>query len=64
DSSKRDDRFNLNNSTFCPLCNEDHKKESLWNDIRGEWDAGEYCKEQTYRIKYKDPLNHRTLIVS
>ncbi|CAG8713265.1 13536_t:CDS:1, partial [Funneliformis mosseae] len=64
DSSKRDDQFNLNNSTLCPLCNENHKKESLWNDIRGEWDASEYREEQTYRIKCKDPLNYEILIVS
>ncbi|RGB35505.1 hypothetical protein C1646_759283 [Rhizophagus diaphanus] len=44
-SSERGERFDLNSSTLCPLCNGDHKEESLWNDIRGEWGAGEYCGE-------------------
>ena len=48
DSSERDERFNLNNSTLCPLCNGEHKEKSIWNDIRGECDAGEYYGEQTY----------------
>src|SRR5437763_8999626 len=47
DSSGRDERFDLNSSTLCPLCNGDHKEESLWNDIKGEWGAGEYCSERT-----------------
>ena len=64
DSSERGERFDLNSSTLCPLCNGDHKEESLWNDIRGEWGAGEYCGEQTYRIKCKHPRNHGTPIVS
>ena len=29
DSSERGERFDLNSSTLCPLCNEDHKEESL-----------------------------------
>ncbi|RIA99372.1 hypothetical protein C1645_811618 [Glomus cerebriforme] len=36
DSSERGKRFNLNSSTFYPLCNGDHKEESLWNDIKDE----------------------------
>ena len=64
DSSERGERFDLNSSTLCPLCNGDHKEVSLWNDIRGEWGAGEYCGEQTYRIKCKHPRNRGTPIVS
>ncbi|PKK62818.1 hypothetical protein RhiirC2_789803 [Rhizophagus irregularis] len=45
DSSERGERFNFNSSTFCPLCNEEHKEKSIWNDIRGEWGAGEYYGE-------------------
>ncbi|RIA90097.1 hypothetical protein C1645_823836 [Glomus cerebriforme] len=41
-----------------------YKEESLWKDIRDEWDAGEYHGEQTYHITCKDPLNHGTPIVS
>ena len=64
DSDERADSFSLNSSTLCPLCNGDHKEERIWNDIRGEWGAGEYCGERTYRITCKDPLNHGTPIVS
>ncbi|RIA82851.1 hypothetical protein C1645_743483 [Glomus cerebriforme] len=45
DSSECDERFDLNSSTLCPLCNGDHKEESLWKDIRDEWDDGDYCGE-------------------
>ena len=64
DSDERADRFNLDSSTLCPLCNGDHKEKSIWNDIKGEWGAGEYYREVTYRIKCKDPLNYGTPIVS
>ena len=60
DSSERGERFDLNSSTLCPLCNGDHKEESLWNDIRGTWGAGEYYGEVTYHIKCKDPINRGT----
>ncbi|PKY58598.1 hypothetical protein RhiirA4_480645 [Rhizophagus irregularis] len=30
DSSERGERLNPNSSTLCPLCNGDHKEESLW----------------------------------
>ena len=64
DSSERGERFDLNTSTLCPLCNGNHKEESLWDDIRGTWGDGEYYGERTYYIKCKDPLNHGTSIVS
>lgn len=64
DSSERGERFDLNSSTLCPLCNGDHKEESLWNNIRGEWGDGDYCRERTYRIKCKHPRNRGTPIVS
>jgi len=64
DSSERGERFDLKSSTLCPLCKGDHKEESLWDDIRGEWDSGERCGEQTYCITCKDPLNYGTPIVS
>ena len=64
DSSERGERFNLNSSTLCPLCNGEHKEKSIWNGIRGEWGAGEYCGERTYRITCKDLLNYGNPIVS
>ena len=54
DSSERGERFNLNSSTLCPLCNGDHKEESIWNDIKGKWSAGEYCSEQTYHLECRN----------
>ena len=54
DSDERDERFNLNSSTLCLLCNGDHKEESIWNDIKGEWGAGEYCSERTYYLECKN----------
>ena len=54
DSSERGERFDLNSSTLCPLCNGDHKEERIWNDIRGEWGAGEYCSERTYRLECRN----------
>ncbi|PKY42433.1 hypothetical protein RhiirA4_456251 [Rhizophagus irregularis] len=57
-------RKHIIGSTLYPLCNGDHKEESLWNDIRGEWGAGEYRGERTYRITCKNPLNHGIPIVS
>ena len=64
DSSERCEWFNFNSSTLCPLCNGDHKEESLWKDIKGEWGDGDYYGEETYRITCKDPLNHGTPIVT
>jgi hypothetical protein len=61
DSSERGERFDLNSSTLCPLCNGD---QNLWNNIRGEWGDGEYCGEETYRIKCRHPRNRGTPIVS
>src|SRR5688572_2463400 len=58
DSSEHCEWFNLNSSTLCPLCKGDHKEESLWSDIKGKWGDGDYCRERTYRITCKDPLNH------
>jgi len=54
DSDERADSFSLNSSTLCPLCNGDHKEERIWNDIRGEWGAGEYCSERTYRLECRN----------
>ena len=54
DSSECGERFNLNSSTLCPLCNGDHKEESIWNDIKGEWGAGEYCSERTYWLECRN----------
>src|SRR5207244_4543139 len=54
DSDERADRFNLDSSTLCPLCNGDHKEKSIWNDIKGEWGAGEYCSERTYRLECRN----------
>ena len=45
-SSERGERFDLNSSTLCPLCNKDYK-ETIWN----------YGK-QTYCFKCRDAFNY------
>src|SRR5437764_15431838 len=64
DSSERGERFNLNSSILCPLCNGEHKEKSIWNDIRGEWGAGEYYGERTYWLECREALNPDIPIVS
>jgi hypothetical protein len=45
-SNERCNAFNLDSSTLCPLCNGDHKeKRSIFDEIKGEWGAGEYYGE-------------------
>ncbi|GES91404.1 hypothetical protein GLOIN_2v1847196 [Rhizophagus clarus] len=39
-SDERGARFNLNSSTLYPICNGDHKEETIWNNIKGEWGSG------------------------
>ncbi|RIA81915.1 hypothetical protein C1645_881334 [Glomus cerebriforme] len=41
-----------------------HKEETIWNDIKGEWGAGEYYGERTYRLECRDALNRGIPIVS
>ena len=56
DSDERADRFNLDSSTLClPIyIGRDHKEKSIWNDIKGEWGASEYCSERTYRLECRN----------
>ncbi|RIA83742.1 hypothetical protein C1645_447999 [Glomus cerebriforme] len=59
------DTFNLDSSALCPLCNGDHKvNRSIFDEIKGEWDDGEYCGEQTYRLKCRESFKPRIPIVS
>ena len=63
-SGEYGERFNLNSSTLCPLCNGDHKEKSMWNAVNGEWGDDEYYGELTYRLKCWNALNHGIPIVS
>jgi hypothetical protein len=63
DSGGYGESFKLNSSSLCPICNGDHK-ETIWKNINGEWGAGEYYRERTYRLNCKDPLNHGIPIVN
>jgi hypothetical protein len=56
---KRGDRFILNSLT---LCNGDHK-ETIWINIKGQWGDGDYCGEETYRLKCWNALQ-RGIIMS
>ena len=65
DSDERRDTFNLDGSTLCPLCNGDHKvNRSIFDEIKGEWGAGEYYGEQTYRLKCRESFKPGIPIVS
>ncbi|PKY51052.1 hypothetical protein RhiirA4_546331 [Rhizophagus irregularis] len=64
DNNKRGDRFNLNCSTLCPLCNGDHKEGTIWNNIRGECPSDEYCGEQTYRLKCWNTLQQAIYLMN
>ncbi|PKC00713.1 hypothetical protein RhiirA5_365513 [Rhizophagus irregularis] len=65
DSDERLDTFNLDGSTLCPLCNGDHKvNRSIFDEIKGEWGAGEYYGEQTYRLKCRESFKPGIPIVS
>jgi hypothetical protein len=65
DSDERRDTFNLDSSALCPLCNGDHKvNRSIFDEIKGEWGAGEYYGERTYRLKCRESLKHGIPIVS
>jgi hypothetical protein len=64
DSDERGDRFNLNNSALCPMCNGDHKEKTIGNTIKGEWGCGDYCEERTYRLTCWNALQDGIQIVS
>ena len=65
DSDECRDTFNLDGSTLCPLCNGDHKvNRSIFDGIKGEWGAGEYYGERTYRLNCRDAFNRGIPIVS
>jgi hypothetical protein len=65
DSDERRDTFNLDSSALCPLCNGDHKvNRSIFDEIKGEWGAGEYYGERTYRLNCRESLKHGIPIVS
>ncbi|KAF0478026.1 hypothetical protein F8M41_024111 [Gigaspora margarita] len=39
-------------STTCPICNKDHKKENIRDNIEGEWCCGNCVNTKTYHLKY------------
>ena len=50
-SNEFGDYFNFNNSVPCPLCDKDHKKENIRDNVNGEWGSGHYVNTKTYRLK-------------
>ena len=57
-SNENLDYFDFNSSVACPLCDKDHKKENIRDNIRGLWGSGDYVNTKTYRIKcYKNYQN-------
>ncbi|CAG8673095.1 8219_t:CDS:1, partial [Paraglomus brasilianum] len=47
-------------STTCPICNKDHKKENIRDNVKGEWSSGDFVNTKTYRLKcweaYQNPI--------
>ena len=65
DSDEHRNTFNLDGSTLCPLCNGDHKvNRSIFDEIKGEWGAGEYYGERTYCLKCRESFKPGIPIVS
>ncbi|POG72919.1 hypothetical protein GLOIN_2v1828828 [Rhizophagus irregularis DAOM 181602=DAOM 197198] len=65
DSDEHYDTFNLDSSALCPLCNGDHKvNRSIFDEIKGEWGAGEYYRERIYHLNCRESLKHGIPIVS
>jgi len=48
---KNHDYFDFNSSVSCPICNKDHKKENIRDNVEGEWGSGDYVNTKTYRLK-------------
>ncbi|RIB11845.1 hypothetical protein C2G38_2202369 [Gigaspora rosea] len=42
--------FDFNRSVLCPICNKDHKKENIRNNIEGLWGSGDYVNTKTYHL--------------
>ncbi|CAG8609450.1 10716_t:CDS:1, partial [Acaulospora morrowiae] len=38
-------------STTCPICNKDHKKENIRDNIKGRWGSGDFVNTRTYRLQ-------------
>ncbi|CAJ0871364.1 17889_t:CDS:1, partial [Entrophospora sp. SA101] len=38
-------------SVHCPICNKDHEKDNIRNNINGQWGSGDYANTETYRLK-------------
>ena len=59
-SNKNHDYFDFNSSVSCPICNKDHKKENIRDNVKGEWGSGDYVNTKTYRLNcwgnYQNPI--------
>ncbi|CAJ0910721.1 125_t:CDS:2 [Entrophospora sp. SA101] len=50
-SNEYSDIYNFNSSVHCPICNKDHEKDNIRNNINGQWGSGDYANTETYRLK-------------
>ena len=51
-------------SEICPICNKDHKKENIRDNVKGEWGSGDYVNTKTYRIKCWEAYQNSIQIVT
>ena len=56
--------FDFNSSVSCPICNKDHKKENIRDNVKGEWGSGDYVNTKTYRIKCWEAYQNSIQIVT
>ena len=49
-SFKYSNYFDFNRSVLCPICNKDHKKENIRDNIQGRWGSGDYVNTETYHL--------------
>ena len=48
----------------CPICNKDHKKENIRNNIEGRWGSGDFVNTRTYRLQCCEAYQNSIQIVT
>ncbi|CAG8625089.1 9234_t:CDS:2 [Paraglomus brasilianum] len=61
---KNHDYFDFNSSASCPICNKDHKKENIRDNIEGRWGSGDYVNTRTYRLQCREAYQNSIQIVT
>ncbi|CAG8796026.1 16529_t:CDS:2 [Cetraspora pellucida] len=51
-------------SVSCSICNKDHKKENIRDNIEGNWGSGDYVNTKTYHLKCWEAYQNSIQIVT